>query len=350
MLEDYLPKRVNTGRWVPAYTLDALRELPEETEFVLPVCSLGTSYSDLEKLGTFILPPLFREALTTELKDRLVSRIVECFPNYASAENRKRVKVVELPEEALPETESPRILAFSVDTAVEEHGPHLPLGTDTIQSYRVLDRLASEFTGFHLARPLEYGQLTWGLPFGYSVDITTGLLTPYVTGYCNAVIDWLKPEALYVVDVHGSITHRQAIVDGLRESNARHWAFRWLHDPLPEFASERGDQHAGGVETILVERVSKHLLDSSWWPDRIDELAARQMSFEKAVELTPNLDGFCEFVKEHHSNGIIGDIHNYHRLDKQVLFGRMLEVARSDVQKLFEGKESDSQSAGQNLW
>ncbi len=350
MIQDYLPKQVNTGRWVPAYTLNALWELSSDTEFILPICSLGTAYSELEKLGDFILPPLFQEALSADLKKQLVNRIVECFPIYNSAENRNRVKVVELPEEQLPPLASPQVLAFSVDTAVEEHGPHLPLGTDTIQSYSVLDQLAEIFDGFHIARPLEYGQLTWGLPFGFSVDIRTELLTPYVTGYCNAVVDWLNPETLYVVDVHGSITHRQAIVDGIRASNASRWAFRWLHDPLPEFASERGDQHAGGVETVLVERVSKKLLDSNWWPTRFDDLAAHQMSFEKAVELTPDLDGFCQYVQEHHPNGIIGDINNARRLDEEILFNRMLEVARSDVEKLLAGEESESQSAGQNLW
>lgn len=34
--------------------------------------------------------------------------------------------------------------------------------------------------------PLEYGQLTWGLPFGMSIDITAALLTRYVRGYVDA--------------------------------------------------------------------------------------------------------------------------------------------------------------------
>ncbi len=350
MLNDYLPQRVNSGPWVPAYTLFHLRSLAVETQFILPVCSMATPYSEIAALGDYVLPPLFHEALTDDLKQQLVNRITQCFPIYGSDENSKRVKVVELPEIQLPERIPPLVLAFSVDTAIEEHGPHLPLGTDTIQSYNVLRHLAEEFDGFELARPLEYGQLTWGLPFGFSVDITTELLTQYVTNYCNAVTIWLQPDAIYVVDVHGSITHRQAIVDGIEQSNAKHWAFRWLYDPLAEYSFERSDQHAGGVETILVEKVSNDLLDPDWWPHRLDDIAEHQMSFEKAVELTPDLGGFCDYVLEHNPNGVIGDITNYRQLDVDVIFERMLALARSDVRQLLDGNHNQTQNAGQDLW
>lgn len=350
MLNDYLPQRVNSGPWVPAYTLYHLRSLPVETQFILPICSLATPYSEIAGLGEYVLPPLFHEALNDDLKQRLANRITQCFPIYDSDENSKRVKVVELPHLELPEKKSPRVLSFSVDTAIEEHGPHLPLGTDTIQSYNVLRHLAEEFDGFELGRPLEYGQLTWGLPFGFSIDITTDLLSQYVTKYCKAITNWLRPDALYVVDVHGSITHRQAIIDGIEKSNAKRWAFRWLYDPLAKFAFERSDQHAGGVETILVENVSKELLDPDWWPHRIDDIAEHQMSFEKAVELTPDLNGFCDYVQEQNPNGVIGDITNYRRLDLSEVFGQMLDLARSDVQQLLNEDQSQTQDAGQDLW
>jgi creatinine amidohydrolase len=242
------------------------------------------------------------------------------------------------------------VLAFSVDTAVEEHGPHLPLGTDTIQSYSVLQALADTVDGFEVGRPLEYGHLTWGLPFGFSIDLTTDLLTEYVKGYVNAVTAWKRPEHVYVVDVHGSIIHRQAIVDGLRQSRFSSWAFRWLHEPLAEFASERGDQHAGGVETILVERVDAGLLDQNWWPGRQQDIAAGCMTLEKAMELTPNLAAFESYAVDHGCNGIVGDIANYHTLDADLMFARMLQIATRDVEGLVDGQAADGQQAGQNLW
>ena len=353
MLDGYLPSAVNSGPWITAYTLNRLRALPTDARFVLPICSLATPFADCVQPGTFVLPPLYHEAMDNGLQDRIVEQILRCFPSHSPDginNNADRVRVVELPRVSLPQLPRPRILAFSVDTAVEEHGPHLPLGTDTIQSYSVLNQLRDGIDGFEVFRPVEYGQLTWGLPFGFSVDLTVPLLTEYVANFANAVMNWRKPEAMYVVDVHGSITHRQAIVDGLQQSGVARWAFRWLHEPLAEFASARGDQHAGGVETALVERVSRDLIDADWFPNRIDEIAAGQMSFQQAVDLTPNLVAFTDAVDEHDFNGVIGDIHNYHDVDTSLMFGRMLRIGTEDVAQLLSGAALDAQAAGDQLW
>jgi creatinine amidohydrolase/Fe(II)-dependent formamide hydrolase-like protein len=351
MLDQYLPFQINSGPWITGWSLFELRKLPVDAEFLLPICSIGTPYQRLQELGPRLLPPLFREAMTNDLQQRMVAQILKCFPKYGDDDgNASRLRVVDVPAEGLDAVSAPRVLAFSVDTAVEEHGPHLPLGTDTIQSYSVLQELARTVAGFEVGRPLEYGQLTWALPFGFSIDLTTDLLTEYVAGYVNAVTAWQKPDAVYVVDVHGSITHRQAIVDGLRQSEFSNWAFRWLHEPLAEFASERGDQHAGGVETILVERVDQRLLDNNWWPGREQDIAAGCITLEKAIELTPDLAAFERYAVDHGCNGIVGNIANYHTLDADSMFARMLQIAAADVDGLLNGENAGGQQAGQKLW
>ena len=88
-----------------------------------------------------------------------------------------------------------------------------------------------------------------------------------------------------MVDVHGSPVHRRAIQDGLAASGVEHFRFRWLHEPLVEFAADRGDQHAGGVETAVIEAIEPGLLDPRWWPGRINELAAGEMTFEQALQI-----------------------------------------------------------------
>ncbi|HIM28384.1 MAG TPA: hypothetical protein EYG57_02375 [Planctomycetes bacterium] len=350
MLEHYIPRKINTGCWITSYSLNALRELPPDTQFVLPIASIGTPYEAYAELGNWVLPPIFHEALTGSLKQEILERIFRCFPDYADPrDNRSRLKIVELPRRDPPTITRPKVLAFSVDTAVEEHGPHLPLGTDTIQSYGVLEQLRKENNPHLLVgHPVDYGQLTWGLPFGFSIDLTAELLTKYVAQYANALQRWLNPQSMYVVDVHGSIVHRQAIVQGLQDSTVKQWAFRWLHEPLVEFASKRKDQHAGGVETTLVEFISEDLLDPEWWPSRIMEIARHQMSLETAVDLTPDLDRFVEHVNRERFNGIVGDIENYHSLDAADLFERILHVARDDVRRLLAGNAK--QDAGADLW
>jgi creatinine amidohydrolase/Fe(II)-dependent formamide hydrolase-like protein len=357
-LPDFLPQVVNSGPWITAYTLFELRNRLASTRFVLPICSLGTTCDELAagiSGHELLLPPLFHEAMTDNLRNSIIDRIQTCFPLYKPSHegdhssNQLRVHIHDA--RPLPEMTSPKVFAFSVDTAVEEHGPHLPLATDTIQSYSVLFQLEKEFQGFIAGQPVEYGHLTWGLPFGMSIDLTPELLTRYVTGFANAVLDWQLPEAIYVVDVHGSIVHRKAIIAGLEQSRVERWAFRWLHEPLIRFASERGDQHAGGVETALVEHASPALIDDRWFPSRVAEIEARQMTLEQAVELTPDLQKFIDFVDETGANGIVGKIRNYETLDAASMFQQMLAVAREDVRMLQENSSTRNQHvAGDSPW
>ncbi|MBI4622955.1 MAG: creatininase family protein [Verrucomicrobia bacterium] len=338
-LTPFLPTHINTGPWLAGYSLNELKSRIGTERMVLPICSLGTPPEQLAELAPLVLPPLYHEALDAELKSALQRQVPRCFPFYEGTRNRADFRgsfeIVELPARRhAPPVRRSKILAFSVDTAVEQHGPHLPLATDTIQSYAVLHELAAQTDGLVVGPPVDYGHLTWGLPFGLSIDLTPPLVTRYVCGFVNAVVDWMSPESLYVADVHGSLVHRNAIQDGLRRSRCARWAFRWLYEPLVEFSSARGDMHAGGVETALVEHISRDLVDSHWWPGRRDELAVGQMTMAHAVELSADLRRFIDQVESHPFNGIVGHVGNYFDLDAGDLMNRMLEVARQDVHGL----------------
>ncbi|HEY2252543.1 MAG TPA: creatininase family protein, partial [Planctomycetaceae bacterium] len=285
---------------------------------------MDTPSEQLEELGRLMLPPLFRDALDADLQSALLARIEHCFPYLKGSRRRSsvytKIEVVEVPaQSSARRVTRPQILAFSVDTAVEEHGPHLPLATDRIQSYAVLAKLAAECSDLDLAPPLDYGHLTWGLPRGLSIDTTPELLVHYVAGYAKALADHYQPEALYVVDVHGSPVHRRAIQDGLAAAGISRWMFRWLHEPLVEFAADRGDQHAGAVETAVMEAIDPGLLDTRWWPSRMAELATGEMSFERAIELQSELARFIDYAETHPWNGIVGRIENYLDLDGAAL-------------------------------
>ena len=205
---EYLPHRVNTGPFLTAYTLPELEQRIQSQRMVLPVCSLGTRIEQISRLAPLVLPPLYHEALEPELKSDMLRRIEECFPYYAGTQQREefrgKLEIVELPQMRNAKPPSPRVLGLSVDTAVEQHGPHLPLSTDTIQSYSVLRQLASEIDGFVLGPPVEYGQLTWGLPLHVAPDtgdLDVGLVyePPVAHGVTagSGGFDELRSEPLY---------------------------------------------------------------------------------------------------------------------------------------------------------
>ncbi|MEC7567329.1 MAG: creatininase family protein [Planctomycetota bacterium] len=343
-----LPTKINDGPLLTSYSLPKLKDRLQYECPVLPIVSLGTPAEIIEDLGPMVLPPLYHEALNPELKSDLLDRIRQCFPYYDDSQQRQQLEtdlvVIELPRREWPAPETNRIACFSVDTAVEEHGPHLPLATDTIQSYAVLDQLQKRYPELITAPPLEYGHLTWGLPFGMSIDITPGLLIQYVAGYADALMNWLHPTGLYVVDVHGSIVHRNAIEEGLRISSCEHYQFRWLHEPLIQFAGERGDQHAGGVETALIELISNNLVDREFFPDKTGDLVRGQMQLDDALELSADLSLFVKRVEDSFANktpfnGIVGDIGNYEFVDAREMLQRMWNVASGDVDALMAAME-----------
>lgn len=334
----FLPEKINTGPWAAGYAVPALAARVARERIVLPICGLGTQPEDLAKLGGVVLPPLYHEALDADagLKADLVAQIRRCFPFFegtrARAEFRGKVEVVELSVQRRAWAGGrPKVLALGVDTTVEQHGPHLPLATDTIQTYAVLRRLAAERAGVYVGPALEYGHLTWGLPFGLSVDLTAPLLARYVRGFLRAVVEWCAPEAIYVADVHGSLVHRETIKAAVAEIREARAAFRWLHDPLVEFAGERGDMHAGGVETALVELIDRRLVDEQEWPRGIERLAAGEMTVPEAVALSADMAEFIARVESQKWNGIVGRIHNAFALEPAEMFERMVTVARKDV-------------------
>jgi creatinine amidohydrolase len=338
-MNPFLPTRINSGPWLAGYSYAELKRRVGSERTVLPICSLGTPAEDLAKLAPLVLPSFYHEALDPELKAALLKQVVRCFPfcegTRARAEFRGTFEIVELPRTThAPPAQRPKVLAFSFDTAVEQHGPHLPLATDTLQSYAVLHALATEFESFVVGPPADYGHLTWGLPFGLSIDLTPSLTARYVRGFVNALIDWVSPVSTYVVDVHGSLAHRNAVVEGLRASRSERWRFRWLYDSLGAFTIERGDPHAGGVETALIERISGDLIDRRYFPDATGELAAGQMPMEQAIEYSAELRRFIDHVESHDPNGIIGEIRNYANVDANELFHQMLSIARADVEAL----------------
>ncbi|TAJ49764.1 MAG: creatininase family protein [Herbiconiux sp.] len=75
-------------------------------------------------------------------------------------------------------------LAFLPFGALEQHGPHLPLSTDTIQCTGIAERLAEHYSGL-LLPPVSYGQ-TWdngGFPGTVSLKAST------VTAICTDIAE-----------------------------------------------------------------------------------------------------------------------------------------------------------------
>src|SRR5688572_4624107 len=105
-ISESLPRKVNAGPFLTAYTLDELRRRIPGERIALPSCSLGTPVEDLSCLSSLVLPPLYHEALDRSLQEALVERIRHCFPYFVGTKAREQytgqLEIVELPRRKFP--------------------------------------------------------------------------------------------------------------------------------------------------------------------------------------------------------------------------------------------------------
>lgn len=142
--------------------------------------------------------------------------------------------------------------------ALEEHGPHLPLSTDTIQAYEVGKRAAEQIPLF-VAPPIHYGNCrsTNCHPGTISISTTTlrGLLKDLVRSFYRQGF-----RQVLVLTGHAGGAHRLALqdageelLDELSELNiAVITEYELAKDEGRDIIETPGDAHAGEIETSRI--------------------------------------------------------------------------------------------------
>ncbi|HLE46411.1 MAG TPA: creatininase family protein [Thermoplasmata archaeon] len=142
--------------------------------------------------------------------------------------------------------------------AVEQHGPHLPLGADTIQPLHVLERVAAK-AGAILAPPIPYGVVATSRPFPGSISVSFDALRAYVRDVLSELVR-NGFRRVVVVSGHAEGVHLAALRTAAKEVVDRGGAdVTVLSDYEIIYGSrfqEEGEGHAGKLETsrLLVHR------------------------------------------------------------------------------------------------
>ena len=145
--------------------------------------------------------------------------------------------------------------------AVEPHGPHAPLGTDTLISVGVCERAAARVANAVVLPPLSFGVTRYGAAFAGAIGISEQTLRAVVLDVANAVAE-NGFRRLVVVNNHFEPEQVATLRAAADESGALYLDLvrrRNAQRLTDEF--RRGSCHAGRYETSLVLAEAPALVD-----------------------------------------------------------------------------------------
>jgi mycofactocin system creatininase family protein len=171
--------------------------------------------------------------------------------------------------------------------SVEQHGHHLPLGTDTSVACAVAGAAAGSLDGALLAPALAYGASGEHEGFPGTISIGTEALTGLLVEYGRSAGRWAG--RVLVVNGHGGNLDALGAAVPLLRSEGRDVA--WFPCGVPG-----GDAHAGRTETSLMLHVE---------PDEVRENRAVAGETAPIGALLPRLR--AEGVRGVSPTGVLGD-------------------------------------------
>ncbi|HLK79844.1 MAG TPA: mycofactocin biosynthesis peptidyl-dipeptidase MftE [Streptosporangiaceae bacterium] len=210
---------------------------------------------------------------------------------------------------------SRRLLVVPVGS-LEQHGPHLPLDTDTRIAAAVARRACAGRAGVALAPPLPVGASGEHADFPGTLSIGTDALTSCLIELGrHASLHW---PALLLVNGHGgNVAAVQTAVGRLRDEGRD--CASW-HAELPD-----GDSHAGRSETSIMLALC---------PDAVRLDAAERGDVRPLASILPLLR--AHGVRAVSANGVLGDPAGASAAEGRLLLTRLADSLNAAIEGLVE--------------
>jgi mycofactocin system creatininase family protein len=187
--------------------------------------------------------------------------------------------------------------------ATEQHGPHLPLSTDTDLAVALCARLAAARPGVLAAPPVAYGASGEHQDFPGTLSIGSEAVELLLVELCRSATRTFS--RVLLVSTHGGNAEAARRAERRLRTESR--------DVLAWLPSGEGDAHAGRAETSLELALA---------PDRVRPGRAAAGNTRPLTELMPQLRR--SGVRAVSPNGVLGDPAGASAAEGAALLGRLL--------------------------
>lgn len=173
--------------------------------------------------------------------------------------------------------------------SLEQHGPHLPLGTDSFQIHAIMKRamdLVPKSAPVCLLPVLEYTVVQWASPLA-SVGISPETHTRVLIETCASLHELGFRKMLFVHGHGGLPTGRSAMWQAMQEKRPALYVdlhpFEAAHDALSRVVRESSggiDGHAGAAETSMMLTIRPDLVNLKGVKAGVKSLYGKKFPFQ----------------------------------------------------------------------
>lgn len=137
--------------------------------------------------------------------------------------------------------------------SIEQHGPHLPCGTDTFAAELIADALARR-TGGLVAPFCDYGITPLHARYPGSVSLRRSTFESLLTDVCRALVSMGAATLVFVNWHEGNTASLDAVANEVQlEGDARCYVAQACYVAQRLYAASGGElTHGGGIETLAV--------------------------------------------------------------------------------------------------
>ncbi|MDQ2054666.1 creatininase family protein [Halobellus sp. H-GB7] len=217
--------------------------------------------------------------------------------------------------------------------STEQHGPHAPLGTDTLDAEAVADAAAEQYDDPVVVAPaIPVGIAEEHREFSGTLWTTESTFRSYVRDVVGSLAShgW---DRVVVVNGHGGniAALREVTARIVRHDDAYAVPFTWF-DEVDEHTSEMG--HAGPLETSLLRHANPETVHEDRLEEAADGGSDRWGDWQGRVNLAVDSHEFTE-------NGVVGDP----RESSADLGEELLDLSAAALCKLLDAvRERDPQA------